>query len=98
MSTLPVSVSTSTSTMLPPNVDPTPVLFVETAQVIGPPVRRSRPANCRKVMRSAGFFAQVKTPCWNSTSSGCTSQIRAARAIICRLTSSAAAMAARPVS
>ena len=84
--------------MLPAMIGPTPVDTADTEVVIGPPVRIIRPASSLKVNLSSGLRAQAKTPSAKDTSSSCTSQIAAARAAICRLTSSAAWIAARPVS
>ena len=98
ISTLPVSGSTSTSKIFAAKIGPTPVLLAEAEQVMGPPVRICLPASSLKVSRSEGFLAQMKVPSSNNTSSSWTSQIRAARLAICFFTSSAAAMAAKPVS
>ena len=84
--------------MLPAMMGPTPVELAEAEAVMGPPVRICCAASSLKVSRSSGFLVKMNVPSRNSTSSGWASQISAARALITLMTSSAAAMAASPVS
>src|SRR4051812_25897912 len=77
---------------------PTPVEWAEAEQVTAPPVLMSFPASSWKLIRSAGCAVQVNTPSLYATSSTGLPHNKAARAAICCLTASAAAIAARPVS
>ena len=94
---MPVSGSTSTSTRLPAMMGPLPGEAVETEQVTGPPVRINRAARSLKLMLSS-VLAQRKVPLSKETSSSSISQSIAARAFIDCTISSAAWIAARPVS
>ena len=97
MSTFPVSGSTATSTKLPAMTGPLPGDTADTEQVTGPPVRISRADKSLKLMVSS-VLAQRNVPWSKEMSSSSISQMMAARAFISRMISSAAWIAASPVS
>ena len=82
MSTLPVSGSTSTSTMCVVKEGPAPLGATEAATDMGPPVSINLPAISLNVSLSSFSALEKKTPSSNSTFSGSVSHSRAARAFI----------------
>ena len=94
---MPVSGSTSTSTMWRPNALPTPPGFAVARPTMGPPVALSRWAICFSVIFSSGSSLWLSSPFANSTSALVTSHMVAARSINWLRTSSAAWYTAVPI-